>query len=441
MPDQYSAKELRKIYNAVQEFGSCEGAARMLNRAPSGIRALYARACATLKLPDARTSRGGSRQPPPADLATAAAQRGGAQEQARVVKEYKRIIAERTEEERILRLFDRTIRAFPALPANHFKARTRPQKSTGRHVETPVLLRSDQQIGEEISRTETHGINHYDFQTFQSRLEQLENRVLDILTDHQRADFPAIVVPYLGDNISGRIHIELQKYGHQHVIDQVYLGAIAEALFLYRLLKFGRWDQIVVPCLSGNHGRLDKEKESKQYYKNFDYLFVSIMATLLRNVPQIVFQIPQALFTVIDIADHRVLLSHGHELPPSSLGIPLYSINRASAAYQELLSMSDSSRFQYWFMGHFHRPLELDGSFVNGTMAGLSEFGIGRFKPIRPMQRLMGFHKKWGRAWEYPVQLDQAPDAQVYTLTPAMSTPDALELFAEKTREADKASS
>jgi hypothetical protein len=362
---------------------------------------------------------------------------------SRFRKAYSTVVKDRVEEERLLKMFDRSIQSLPAIPASHFRGRqSNTSQPAHRGTETPMLLRSDQQIGEIVSLSETYGINEYNFDVFQARLEALEERTLDILGDHQQARMPTMVIPYLGDNISGRIHDELQKYGHQHVIDQVYLGAAAEALFLYRMFKFGRWDRIVVPCISGNHGRLGKEKESKQYYKNFDYLFANIMATFLRNVPEIEFQIPQCLFTLLDIEGHRVLLSHGHELPPSSLGIPLYSINRASASYQELLSLAGDTRFSYWFMGHFHRPLELDGSFVNGTMAGITEYGIGKFKPIRPIQRLFGFHKKWGRAWEYPIQLDKGidvPGRKVYRLESAMNPIDAIEAFAEGTRRADKA--
>jgi hypothetical protein len=283
---------------------------------------------------------------------------------------------------------------------------------------------------EEIAIEETGGINAYNFGVFQQRLEYLEERVLDILHHHQKAEFPELVVFLMGDNISGRIHEELQKYGHQHVIDQVYLGALTTALFLYRLQRFGRFRKLRVSCVSGNHGRLDKAKESKRYYKNFDYLFHSIVAATLKSVPEIEMFIPKSLFTVVDVAGVRILQSHGHELPPSSLGIPLYSVNRASAGYQELLSWSEAKRFDYWVLAHFHRPMELDGAIVNGTMAGLSEYGIGKFKPIRPMQKLIGFHSKYGKAWEYPVRLDFAPKTpKIYTFDAEMATPDAVALF------------
>jgi len=244
----------------------------------------------------------------------------------------------------------------------------------------------------------------------------------------------------MGDNVSGVIHEELQKFGHQHIVDQVYLGALTTALFFYRLhvrLLPRGVKTIRVSCVSGNHGRLSKDKESKQYYKNFDYLFNGIVAQALSSVPTIDFHIPRCLFTVVEVAGHRILQSHGHELPPSSLGIPLYSINRASAGYQELLSWTDAARFDYWMLAHFHRPMELDNAIVNGTMAGIGEYGIGRFKPIRPLQKLMGFHEKWGKSWEYPVRLDKAPaEPKVYTFTPDMTTTDALEMFADRTRKA-----
>lgn len=434
---------LRTTYKALKAAnGNQTLAAKALGISRQTFQGRYAQALERLKLPPVEAPIKGATVSAinPADDTRLLSARADV---TRYRKAYTDVLKDRAEEERLIALFGKSISALPAIPASHFASRLRPVKAAGqRKPEVPVLLRGDQQIGEEITFEETYGINRYNFDVFQRRLSELEDRTLDILSDHQRADFPTLVVPYLGDNISGRIHVELQKYGHQHVVDQVYLGALAEALFLYRLLKFGRWNEIIVPCVSGNHGRLDKEKESKKYYKNFDYLFTSIMATVLRNVPQIKFHIPQCLFTVIELAEHRILVSHGHELPPSSLGIPLYSINRASASYQELMALSGNERFQYWFMGHFHRPLELDGNFVNGTMAGISEFGIGRFKPIMPMQRLLGFHPKWGRAWEYPIRLDkvdltgEAP--KHYRFEHAMTTGDALDYFAEQSKAADR---
>lgn len=349
---------------------------------------------------------------------------------------YEKTVKERADEERLIGLFQSSIARFPALPTAAFKvpaplARPRPTST-----EVPVLLLGDQQIGESIRLEETNGINHYNFQVYQARLEHLEDRVVDILTDHQKAPFSELVVFSMGDNVSGVIHDELQKYGHQHIVDQVYLGALTVALFLYRLhlrLAPRGIKRIRVSCVSGNHGRLGKDKESKLYYKAFDYLFNSVVAQALAGVPTIEMHIPRCLFTVVDVAKHRILQSHGHELPPSSLGIPLYSINRASAGYQELLSWTDATRFDYWVMGHFHRPMELDNAIVNGTMAGIGEYGIGRFKPIRPMQKLMGFHDRWGKAWEYPIRLDKAPETpKVYTFDPDMATPDALALYADR---------
>jgi hypothetical protein len=98
-----------------------------------------------------------------------------------------------------------------------------------------------------------------------------------------------------------------------------------------------------------------------------------------------------------------------------------------------MLAMSGRAGFDYWTLGHFHRPLSMDGAIVNGTMAGVSEFGVGKFKPIKPMQRLLGLHSKWGLAWEYPIRLDKAPsERKVYTFDSQASTADALEQFEER---------
>ena len=361
-------------------------------------------------------------------------------EAKRYRKAYSATVKEAVEEERLLGLFESSLERFPKLPPYVFKPAAKgPTDIHRHHKEVPVLLLGDQHIGEVASIDETFGVNEYNFGVYQRRLEHLEDRLVDILTNHQKAPFSELVVFSIGDNVSGVIHEELQKFGHQNIVDQAFLGALTTALFLYRLLVRLRprgIRKIRVSCVSGNHGRLSKQKESKQYFKNWDYLFHSIVAQALGNVKEIEFHIPKCLFTVVDVANSRILQSHGHELPPSSLGIPLYSINRASASYQELLSWTEAERYDYWVLGHFHRPLEMDNCIVNGTMAGLTEFGIGKFKPTRPMQKLLGFHEKWGLAWQYPIRLDKAPASKVYKFEMDMATTDALDALEQQMNEA-----
>lgn len=354
-------------------------------------------------------------------------------ELARYKKAYRGTVKDDVEEERLIALFKGSIARFPELPKRMFATpavRDKVAPDTDA-VEVPTLLLGDQQIGEVVSADETMGINEYDFQIYQRRLEHLEDRVVDILTHHQRQPFDRLVVFSMGDNVSGVIHEELQKHGHQHIIDQVHLGALSTALFLYRLLRRlqPRGIQTIhVSCVSGNHGRLSKLKEFKQYFKNFDYLFNSIVSLALAGVPEITFNIPKGSATIVHVAGQRILQTHGHELPPSPLGIPLYSINRASAGYSELLSWTKGREwFDYWLLGHFHRPLEMDNTIVNGTMVGMSEMSVGKFKPIRPVQRLLGFHPTWGKSWEYQIRLDLAEPAEIYLFEAAMKTVDAQE--------------
>lgn len=369
---------------------------------------------------------------PPTDPNAAAAIKITALEHAvmRYRKLYQDALASSAEEQRVLELFRTAIAAFPVVPAATHR-RARPRVEAPRAVETPALILSDLHIGEVIKPEEVRGVNRYDFATFQARLEHLEGRVLDILTQHQRAQFPELVVLMLGDQVSGVIHAELEKHGAQHIVDQVYLGALTVALFFSRLARLSGLP-VRVLALSGNHGRLKPGKpEQKQYYKNFDYLFNSIAQLALAQDPRVQMIIPQAIFDVIEVGGQRILCSHGHELPPSSLGIPLYGINRASAQYHELLAMSGEARYDWWVMGHYHRPLALDRAIVNGCMSGLSELTVGRaFKPIEPMQLLVAFHPTHGKAWEYPIRLDAAPPASIYTLGSEMKPGDALERFA-----------
>ncbi len=342
-------------------------------------------------------------------------------------KRYRKLYEQKTkedaEEERLIRLFETSIGALPEMPK---AARVAPtiQRKKSPTVETPFLALGDLHIGEVVELTATHGINKYDFDVFQDRLEHLEGRVLDILFTHQTSRYDELVIGSLGDNISGVIHDELQKYGAQHAVDQVFVGATCLAVFVQRLAA--HFKRVRFIGIGGNHGRLSKQKESIQYYKNFDYLFNAIVATRLQGHPGIEVSIPKAIFTVAEVAKHKILISHGMELPPSAMGLPAYSVNRAAGSYQEMLRMVDE-HYDYWILGHIHRPMELDNAIVNGCFPGLNEYGVGKlFKPVKPMQKLIGFHEHHGKSWEYPIQLQKAPKAKVYRFEHDMGIPEAL---------------
>ena len=286
-------------------------------------------------------------------------------ERDRLRRAYKLAIKDEEDELRVLAMFRKSVHAFPAIPASVFTAPCKRRvKAPG--METPTLLLGDLHLGEHVSRTETFGINAYDFTIFQERMELLEERVLDLLMNHQSGNFEELVITGIGDYVSGIIHDELVKGNAQHICDQVYLGAVVLALFLYRLLRLGPCPKMRFMGISGNHGRLAKGKpEFKQYYKNFDYMFLSIVATLLRGVPEISITIPQCTFEVITIAENRVLVSHGSEVK-SPMGLPAYGINRMMGNFQEFLAGAGEARYDYWFMGHIHRPMVIDNVIVNG---------------------------------------------------------------------------
>ncbi len=353
-----------------------------------------------------------------------------AQEAAtRYRKLYESSIREDAEEERLISLFHTSIDSLPKIPRVLHGAPSI-RASRGKTQETPLLALGDLHIGQIINKAATHGINEYNFDIFQDRLEHLENCLLDILFSHQHSEYPELVIAGIGDNVSGTIHEELQKHGAQHIIDQVYIGATAVSVFINRISAHFKHIRFV--GMSGNHGRVKVGKpESMNYWKNYDRLFCSIMAQRLYANKRVEMILPEAVFTVIDVAKHKILISHGQELPPSPMGIPAYSMNRAAGGYQEVLRMA-GLHFDYWLLGHIHRPMELDTTIVNGCFPGYDEYAVGRlFKPIRPMQKLIGFHEQHGKAWEYPIRLDGAPKAKRYRFEHDMGTSEVLDMAAE----------
>ena len=77
----------------------------------------------------------------------------------------------------------------------------------------------------------------------------------------QFVPLPKLVVPMLGDMISGDIHDELAITNVGNNLDQMIYGAHVIAQSLIRLAA--NFEEVFVPCVVGNHGRMTKKPPMK----------------------------------------------------------------------------------------------------------------------------------------------------------------------------------
>ena len=306
-----------------------------------------------------------------------------------------------------------------AIPLQSFKPikPTRPTgKRKGESTQTVVAPLTDTHIGEDVDYQQMAGLNSYSFEIFNRRLSGWAEQVLN-LVELRRASVPIddLIVPMLGDMISGDIHDELIKTNQDNVMGQMSRGAnlIAQAL-MYLAPHF---KTITVPCVVGNHGRMTRKPPMKDKYMDWDYMLYQWVASFCSNQKNIKFQINTSYMNIFQVYDKNVLIMHGDS---ASGGGSISTITRVITNLRNVLQFRKGlepeiaaanthvkepnllpTTFDSLMMGHFHRVDEIDigtgHAIICGCMKGGDEFALQRLAVItKPQQIVTYWHPKYG---------------------------------------------
>ena len=219
-----------------------------------------------------------------------------------------------------------------------------------------------------------------------------------------------LIVPMLGDMISGDIHEELARTNIDNCMGQMIRGAnlIAQALMFFA----PHFSEIEVPCVVGNHGRMTRKPPMKDKFMDWDYMLYQWVASFCKNQENIEFHIPRSFITTFKVHDKVVLITHGDCISGAgSSGAILNSITKLRSVFQFRKSLQREiedamygdleQEFDSVMIGHFHRIDELDigtGELhICGTMKGPDEFALQRLQAAtKPKQLVTYWHPRYG---------------------------------------------
>lgn len=307
-------------------------------------------------------------------------------------------------EERICAHIDRCIPALEPVPFPTFTHKS------GNTPESAVALFSDYHIGEVVDFEETGGLNAYNREIFMSRLayhaKSIRSICLDKLTGY---DFSELVIIGIGDMVSGIIHDELVETSDGTLMDWLIEGS-QELAGAFRMLA-ASFPEVRIEWHFGNHGRTSVKPRFKKRWVNYDYLLGHMIATELRDQPNITFVNHKSFWSLVEVQDHKILALHGDNIKGWN-GLPSYGINRAVANLTALLNKAGKT-FDIAVLGHFHQTgliERMDCDIVlNGSAIGANEFSIGAlFAGAQPRQVMFGVHPERGKTWLYSIDLAEA---------------------------------
>ena len=298
----------------------------------------------------------------------------------------------------------------------------RPQPDpTGSTREAVILFLSDIHMGEAIDLEQMGGRNCYNQNIAQARLERYFDSVVKLGTKHWSGPAPAVIYLVLGgDLVSGEIHEELAKTNDLLAIPAV--RRLSECLVagIRRLRDGFPGIEIRVLSIPGNHGRTTRKPEAKGFaLDSYDTLVAWSVERWFsaRNEKGITFSAPASGDALVNIHGWQFLFTHGDRIGSRGGAGFIGPAATAARGMQRVIQdyAAEGSIVDYVVIGHFHTPLELEQGFVNGTLAGPSEYSrSGRMRSHPAGQWMLTVHPERGVARRWKILVGSPDEGSIY---------------------------
>ncbi len=279
------------------------------------------------------------------------------------------------------------IAAMREAPQVKWKTRRKNERSTG----TAGFLWSDWHVDEKVTLETTEGLNEWNPEIADKSIQALVDNSLNLLEmERKLVSLPRAFLWLGGDFISGSIHEELEitnTMSPDGAISWV-RSRIREGI--RRLLDDGKFEELVIVCSFGNHGRRTKKPQPKREWDVSSEWWMCHDLSKEDWGGRVTWINSKSYRTTIPIEDLLCGFEHGHKNKYSEgIGGPLIPINRKLGR----LNSSKETRSDLNFMGHFHQEGQLGSVVMNASLIGMAEYVSGRVGYAPPSQTFVALDK------------------------------------------------
>lgn len=239
-----------------------------------------------------------------------------------------------------------------------------------------VAFLSDTHFDEVVHPEQVNYVNGYDREIATRRLENFFQNVVRMNRDYiAGVNISGMVLAMGGDMVSGNIHEELKESNQEGILDTVLYWT--EQLAAGIDLLADTVPYLYVPCVVGNHGRLDKKPRAKgAAHENYDYLIYRLLEREFSEYDNVTFDVSSGVEQRFTIYDTRFILMHGDDFKGgtgiSGMLAPLMLGQHRTSKREVAIG----TPFDYMLIGHWHQLAFLPGLMVNGSLKGYDEFAM-----------------------------------------------------------------
>lgn len=265
---------------------------------------------------------------------------------------------------------------------------------------TAVILASDWHVGETVDSSMIGYVNEYNQDIAKKRSEDFFKNSLRLINIFEKdITINTLILALLGDFISNTIHEDLAETNNMLPADEISFAQdliISGIKFLLDNTKL----KIIVPCHSGNHGRMtQKQRISSEAGNSLEYYMYRNIAMYFRNEKRIEFIIPKGYFSFVEVYDYTLRFHHGHNLRyGGGVGGITIPINKAISQWNKTRNVD------FDCFGHFHQFLDGGYWICNGSMIGYNSYAESIKATFeKPKQTFFLLDKKRGKTIVAPI--------------------------------------
>ena len=284
--------------------------------------------------------------------------------------------------------------------------------SKGTHG-VPFLLISDVHFDEIVDPAQINYVNEYNRTVAEERIRFTFEESINILFNKTvKPEYDAMVIALGGDLMSGNIHEELRETNEGPIFNS--LIRLTDLLIAGIDLHLKYFDKVFIPCVVGNHGRIDKKPKAKnRVFDNYEWLIYQYIARHYRDDKRVTMLIPDGPDALFPIYDVRWLLTHGDQFRGGNGISGIFSALMLGQHRKQKKHTSINQPFDVMALGHFHQYVHTNLFIINGSIKGYDEYAnICNFPYEPPQQALFINHPYRGMVMRTPILCDAYQDGQ-----------------------------
>lgn len=236
-----------------------------------------------------------------------------------------------------------------------------------------VLQLSDWHWEEKVAPSMVNGLNKFDLDTANARVNQYCNDSLNIInTIKNPYNVRKLIIALQGDFISGNIHEELME---NNMLEPSFAIIEAQKKIISLIefyLKHTDFEEIVIVPSSGNHGRMSKkQKISTELGNSLEHYMYYVLENYFEENERIKFIPQKGYHTYVKVYDTMIRFHHGHFMRFwGAIGGITGTVNKSVGQWNK------SMRADLDVFGHFHQTTRMKNFICNGSLIGYNAYAV-----------------------------------------------------------------